>query len=814
MKIRSKLLINTLFVLAIATAVAITSFVGMAKVRGTLSELTQKSTPFQIKTMEAQRTLHSALAELAGLEGTQTEGAFQTAKSRTESAVSEALKAQSDLAATKGEKSDTKLKTVAEELTLLTSQRLAAEAAAHQASQNISQEMTTIRQRLTALDKSVKGLQTTTSRAYSLSVSSTAKVSANLRSVELLRLSIKDMQLAFNELQKANTKRSIMLAQGKFNAALNRAKNSEHVKETPGLAEDIKIAQTKTLELIKQLNLLAGADGSGDVAVKDRLVIEAGEKIGASLIMVEQEINSSSQHYQNETGRQERLFTDSGDSTNVLVANASFLSQGMMLDGFSNRLFNVVSLKEIEDLKAHIQALRNNMSVSRKMLEENLKKLNAKEEIKLLRSGSAALLAVENMLVSDNGVISLVAKRIELKERAAKASAELRKYAEEQAAIGRKNLESAQESQNKSVTSLNKVVNSSTLLVGIIWVVAALAGSFFGIWIYRSVTSPLKKLVSAANTIASGDLRVDLSGASNDEMGNVQSSMQTMSGGLHGMVGELREAVKHLDDNSSNLNTSVGKVGESTTKQISTVEQTKNAMHQMVLVSNDMAHDASAVADAANDMKKMAESGARTIKDTAAELDSFIIAVEISGSKIEALGVKSEQISEILELIKGVADQTNLLALNAAIEAARAGEMGRGFAVVADEVRSLAVRTTSATNDIGVMIKDMQQGVKVSVAGMLEERQGVARVKEKTTEALTAIGTIASSVTKVTEMIQRMATASEEQSATAASVSRDMESMSGIANELVGAVSDINHAISSMNGVISDLDRIIDKFKV
>jgi methyl-accepting chemotaxis protein len=390
----------------------------------------------------------------------------------------------------------------------------------------------------------------------------------------------------------------------------------------------------------------------------------------------------------------------------------------------------------------------------------------------------------------------------------------LRKYAEEQAAVGRKNLENAQATQDKSVSSLNKVIKSSTLLIGTIWIVAALAGSFFGIWIYRSVSSPLKKLVSAADTIASGDLRVDLSGASNDEMGNVQHSMMTMSGGLHGMVGELRGAVQHLDANSGNLNSSAAKVGESATKQICTVTQTKEAMHQMVLVSNDMARDASAVADAATAMKKMAESGATTIKNTASELDAFIIAVEKSGSKIEALGVKSEQISEIIELIKGVADQTNLLALNAAIEAARAGEMGRGFAVVADEVRSLAVRTTSATNDIGLMIKDMQTGVKVSVAGMLEEKQGVARVKEKTTEALTAIGTIASSVTKVTEMIQRMATASEEQSATAETVSRDMESMSGIANELVGAVTEINTAIGSMNGVISDLDRIIEKFKV
>jgi methyl-accepting chemotaxis protein len=97
---------------------------------------------------------------------------------------------------------------------------------------------------------------------------------------------------------------------------------------------------------------------------------------------------------------------------------------------------------------------------------------------------------------------------------------------------------------------------------------------------------------------------------------------------------------------------------------------------------------------------------------------------------------------------------------------------------------------------------------------MQEEKRGVARLKDKTDEALTAIGTIASSVTNVTEMIQRMATASEEQSATADSVSRDMGSMSGIAGDLVGAVSEIKNSIGTMNGVISDLDQLIEKFKV
>ena len=215
------------------------------------------------------------------------------------------------------------------------------------------------------------------------------------------------------------------------------------------------------------------------------------------------------------------------------------------------------------------------------------------------------------------------------------------------------------------------------------------------------------------------------------------------------------------------------------------LERTKK--HLLTIAEGDLTRDfdyrSSSASDSARSASEQALAGRDIVSQTASGINTIATKVSDSSTLISALSRRGEEIGNVVSVSNGIAEQTNLLALNAAIGAARAGEQGRGFAVVADEVRTLAGRTSAATREISQMIEKIQIDTSKSVISLDSVNDQVACGVELAGNALTAMNKIVQASDGSMQMATSIATAVEQQSATANEVSNNVESMARVSSE-------------------------------
>ncbi|CAG9295264.1 HAMP domain-containing methyl-accepting chemotaxis protein [Celerinatantimonas diazotrophica] len=348
----------------------------------------------------------------------------------------------------------------------------------------------------------------------------------------------------------------------------------------------------------------------------------------------------------------------------------------------------------------------------------------------------------------------------------------------------------------------------------ILAIIAIAFGIIAAYLLTRNITKPIRTAVNAANRLAQGDLTVNVTSDSKDETGMLLNAVQHTVSNLKQMILTITSASQELVSASQELAVVTEQMSKGISQQESETDMVATAMNEMSVTVHEIADNAANAANAANQADKEAEGGAQVVDQTITLIHSLSKSVNDSTDKLDALKTEVLNISQILDVIKGIADQTNLLALNAAIEAARAGEQGRGFAVVADEVRSLAARTQGSTSEIQSIIEQLQVGTQSTVDVMGQGKVQADSCVEQAGKANAALQAITHAVTVINDMNIQIASASEEQSSVAESINENIVNVKNIAKENSAASSQTQSSSAGIARLAEQLKQLVAQFNV
>ncbi|WP_342573676.1 methyl-accepting chemotaxis protein [Solibacillus sp. FSL K6-1781] len=354
------------------------------------------------------------------------------------------------------------------------------------------------------------------------------------------------------------------------------------------------------------------------------------------------------------------------------------------------------------------------------------------------------------------------------------------------------------------------------------------------------ITKPIIKVTEQMGYLADGDLTKELLLIkSKDEISRLADAMNLLHNNLRNSMKKVSETSETLTSHSEELSQSADEVKMGSEQVASTVQELAAGSETQANNASDLASVMNTFVETVQEANEsglriegnskavlsMTNDGAELMKQSIQQMEKIHSIVNESVEKVAGLDKQSQEISNLVTVIKDVADQTNLLALNAAIEAARAGEHGKGFAVVADEVRKLAEQVSNSVTDITGIVDNIQKETfivsdslkvgykevelgKTQIESTGETFEGISVAVTEMVNSITTIGKnlseISASTQEMNNSVVEIASVSEESAAGIEQTSASVQQTSSIMEEVAGSSKHLANLAEELNTLVRE----------
>jgi twitching motility protein PilJ len=328
-----------------------------------------------------------------------------------------------------------------------------------------------------------------------------------------------------------------------------------------------------------------------------------------------------------------------------------------------------------------------------------------------------------------------------------------------------------------------------------------------------AIQGAIMKLLDEVSGVADGDLTREAR-VTEDVTGAIADAFNHMINELRRIISDVQDATLQVGESASEIHANSVQLVRGSETQAQQILATSTAIEEVALSIQQVSDNAADSAAVAQQALANATQGNEAVQNTIQGMNRIRDQAQETAKRIKRLGESSQEIGQIIQLIDDIADRTSILALNASIQAAAAGEAGRGFAVVAEEVERLAERSTDATKKIATLVKTIQTETNEAVGSMEKSIHEVVEGSKLANQAGKALEEIGSVSTRLAELIQSISEASKQQARGSEAIAKSMGNMSQITQQTAAGTRLAADSVSDLAALSLALRNSVSTFRL